>query len=353
MGKMVAQASACEPGLQPRLNVRRLKPPLQAKACSTFLLFLCCCASSLFAAIDGTVINGTTGKPQPSVTVTLVHPGAGGMQTLGSAQSDAEGKFAIDKEVPGPPALLQATYQGVTYNSVLPPGAPSTGVQLSVYDSTNRMPADVEQQHLLILEPDSNQLKVSETILIENKAKETFNDPAKGSLQLFIPPGTNTEVSVTAPGGMPIRRAPQKTSQADVFKIDYPLKPGETQFELSYNWPDAKKFSGKAVGKDPLRLVTANSVTLSGDGLKDLGTEPRTQAHVYEVAPGASYEVSIQGTGVLETGQAQSQDQDDNSGAPKVRPGMARVYDRLYWILGLAFSILGVGGALLYRKGAA
>jgi hypothetical protein len=309
--------------------------------------------SCLLAAIDGTVINATTGKPQPSVTVTLVHPGAGGMQTLGSAKSDAEGKFAIDQEVPSPPALLQATYQGVTYNSVLPPGSPTSGVQLSVYDSTNRMPANVEQQHLLILEPDSNQLKVSETILVENKANETFNDPAKGSLQLFIPQSINTEVTVTAPGGMPIRRAPQKTAQADVFKLDYPLKPGETQFELGYTWPDAKKFSGKAVGKDPLRLVTPNGVTLSGDGLKDLGTEPRTQAHIYEVAPGASYEASIQGTGVLETGQAQSQDQDDDSGSPKIHSGMARVYDRLYWVLGLAFSILALGGALLYRKGTA
>jgi hypothetical protein len=309
--------------------------------------------SCLLAAIDGTVTNATTGKPQPSVTVTLVHPGAGGMQTLGSTKSDAEGKFAIDQEVPSPPALLQATYQGVTYNSVLPPGSPTSGVQLSVYDSTNRMPAGVEQQHLLILEPDSNQLKVSETILVENKANETFNDPAKGSLQLFIPPGTNTEVTVTAPGGMPIRRPPQKTAQADVFKIDYPLKPGETQFELAYTLPDAKRFSGKAVGKDPVRLVTPNGVTLSGDSLKDLGTEPRTQAHIYEVAPGASYEASIQGTGVLETGQAQSEDSDDDSGQPKTHVGMARVYDRLYWVLGLAFSMLAVGGALLYRKGAA
>jgi hypothetical protein len=321
----------------------------------TALLFSCLLTpvSCLLGAIDGTVINATTGKPQPSVTVTLVHPGAGGMQTLGSAKSDAAGKFAIDKEVPDPPALLQATYQDVTYNSVLPPGSPTSGVQLSVYDSTNRMPADVEQQHLLILEPDSNQLKVSETILIENKANETFNDPAKGSYQLFIPAGTNTQVTVTAPGGMPIRRAPQKTLQADVFKIDYPLKPGETQFELSYTSPDAKRFSGKAVGKDPLRLVTPNGVTLSGDGLKDLGTEPRTQAHVYEVAPGASYEANIQGTGVLETGQAQNQDSDDDSGSPKVHPGMARVYDRLYWVLGLAFGILALGGALLYRKGPA
>ncbi|MBV8847588.1 MAG: hypothetical protein JO307_32655 [Bryobacterales bacterium] len=308
-------------------------------------------ATPLFANISGTVVNQTTGKPQPSVSVTLIHPGEGGMQTLGTAKSDAEGKFSIDKEVPSPPALLQTDFQGVTYNQILPPGTPTTGVRLNVYDATNKLSADVMQQHLLILEPINGQLRVSETFLIENKGKTTFQDASKGSAQLFLPQGTNTEVTVTAPGGMPIRRPPEKTAQADIYKIGYPLKPGETQFELAYTLPDPKKFAGKAAGSDPLRLVTASTVTLSGDGLKDLGTEPRTQAHVYEIMPGASYVLSIMGEGALRTENAQAQD--ENSGAPKVAPGMARIYDRLYWILALAFGILALGGTMLYRKGPA
>ena len=57
------------------------------------------------------------------------------------------------------------------------------------------------------------------------------------------------------------------------------------------------------------------------------------------------------GEGVLRTENAQAQDEDN--GAPKVAPGMARIYNRLYWILGLAFGILALGGTLLYRKGTA
>ena len=306
-------------------------------------------ASPIFAAINGTIINSTTGKPQPSVTVTLIHPGAGGMQTLGSAKSGEDGKFAIDKDVPSPPALLQAEYKGVTYNSILQPGAPSTGVRLNVYEATNKLSADLAQQHLVILEPMNGQLRVSETFLVENKGNTTFQDLSKGSIQIFLPKGATTEVTVTAPGGMPIRRAPEKTPQNDVYKVNYPLKPGETQFELAYTLPDPKNFSGKAVGRDALRLVTASTVTLSGEGLKDLGTEPRTQAHVYEVPAGASYEVSIQGEGPLRTENAPAQEEDN--GAPKVTPGMARIYNRLYWVLGLTFGILALGGTLLYRKG--
>ena len=311
--------------------------------------------SCLLASIDGTVVNATSGKPQPGVTVTLIHPGAGGMLTLGSAKSGADGKFALDQDVPSPPALLQAEFQGVTYNSILQPGAPSTGVKLNVYEATSKLSAAIAQQHLIILEPVDGQLRVSETFLVENKSNTTFQDAAKGSIQMYLPKGAQTEVTVTAPGGMPIRRTPEKTVQADVYKIGYPLKPGSTDFELAYALPDPKKVSGKVAGKDPLRLVSASTVTLSGENLKDLGTEPRTQAHVYEVPAGASYELNIEGTGALRTEAAQNQDQnqDDDNGAPKPTTGMARIYDRLYWVLGLTFGILALGGTLLFRKGAA
>lgn len=306
----------------------------------------------MFGAISGTVINATTGKPEAAVTVTLVHPGEGGMQTLGSAKSGADGSFAIDKDVPSPPALLQATYQGVTYNSILQPGAPSTGVRLNVYEATSKPSADVTAQHLVILEPGSDQLRVSETFLVENRGKTTFQDAANGSVQVFLPKSAQqgTQVTVTAPGGMPIRRPPEKTSQSDIFKVNYPVKPGETQFELAYALPDPKKFSGKAPGKDPLRLVTAGSVKLSGDGLVDKGTEPRTQAHIYEIPAGASFELGIEGTGDLRTENADAQ---EDTGQPKTEPGPARIYNRLYWVLGLTFGMLALGGTMLYRKGTA
>ena len=81
-------------------------------------------------AVDGVVNNGTTGKPQPSVLITLVQPGQGGMQTIATVKSDSEGKFKIDKEYPPGPLLLQAVYGGVVYTQPLPPGTPTTGVAL-------------------------------------------------------------------------------------------------------------------------------------------------------------------------------------------------------------------------------
>src|SRR5262249_19887875 len=138
-------------------------------------------------AIDGVVTNATTGKPQPSVKVTLIHPGQRGMEQLGSAESDAQGVFRIDKEVPSPPALLQADFKGVNYNSVLAPGAPTSGVRVTVYDVTAEQKASKMSQHIYVFEPNASELRVSETFLLSNPTNTTYQDASKGSLQVFVP----------------------------------------------------------------------------------------------------------------------------------------------------------------------
>ena len=111
------------------------------------------------------------------------------------------------------------------------------------------------------------------------------------------------------------------------------------------------------LGKEPLALVTAEAVQLSGAGIKDDGVKqlgqdgPRARIYEVSVAAGAPYELSIDGFGALQTGgdeTAQQQGEDD--GSPKPTPGNARVYQRLPWVLALTFSILGLGGVLLYRR---
>jgi len=310
----------------------------------------------VFAQISGVVMNTTSEKPQAGVTVNLIHPGENGMQVLATVKSDA------DKAVPPPPALLRAEYQGVEYNLILQPGAPASGVRVSVYDATSQpSAAALSQQHLLVVEPSTDGIRVNETFLIQNTGKTTFSDLVKGSAQFYLPKDAqgNAKVTVEAPSGMPITRAPEKTSQADVFKVGYPIKPGETVFEVGYSLPASQKFTGKAIGQGQTLLVTPEGVTMTGDSLKDDGIKDLGQggvrAHVYEVTakPGALYEAGIEGTGTLSTPNAGSEDNEDDNESPKPKAGPPRVFQRLPLVLGLAFGILGLGGALLYRRSAA
>lgn len=315
-------------------------------------------APLLHASIDGTALNGTTNMPQAGVEISLIHPGENGMQTLGSTKSDAQGHFKIDQDLPSPPALLQAVFQGVTYNQIVPPGTPTSGIRLNVFDATSKLPGTIKlAQHMMMIEPAPDALHVTEVFQYQNDGALTYSDPAKGSIQFFLPKGAedNASVSIEAPGGMPIKRPPEKTSQPSVFKESYPVKPGDTTtYELTYTLPASQKLAGKLFGDAPAMLVTGSAVTLSGDGLKARGQDPRLKAHVYEVSAspsGASFEVSIDGTGTIST--PESADQENDTGQPQPTAGPARLYDRLYWVLGLAFGILAVGGALLYRRGTA
>jgi hypothetical protein len=122
---------------------------------------------------------------------------------------------------------------------------------------------------------------------------------------------------------------------------------------VSYTLPPTETFSSKILHDGGVtRLVTPSTVTLEGDNIQSLGQEPQTQAHIYN-AGDADYSVKITGTGSLRNAESAAQPPDEDPGEPQIEEKAARVYSRMYWVLGLAFAILGLGGVLLYRRSAA
>ena len=319
-------------------------------------LAVLCVISLPLLAVDGVVVNATTGKPQSGVAVNLVQPSQNGMVTLGNATTDAQGQFKIDKQIPPGPGLLQATYEGSTYNQIITPGMATTGVQLKVYDSTKKAGIARTVEHLILLEPGADRLRISETFVLGNDSNLTYNDPAKGSIQFFLPPATegNAQVIITAPGGMPIPRPAEKTATAGIYKVDYPVKPGETRMDVSYTLPATNKFSGKVVASDAAtHLVTPGTVTVTGDGIELAGREPQTQANIYNLT-GLDYNLLIDGIGSLrQDDSAGAGAQGDDGGSPQVEIKKPRIYGQLPWVLSLAFAILALGGTMLYRRGTA
>ncbi len=322
-----------------------------------FLLLFGCFAGLGSAAIDGTVVNRTTGKPQPGVTVTLIKPGQNGMQTIGATKTDDSGHFLFQNDRPGGgPQLLQADYKDVHYNKLMTPNIPTAGVELDVYEATPSPAAASVSQRMMVLEPNSSQIAVTETTIIENKTNTTYSNSKLGGLRFFLPPAANGQSRVTAQGsqGMPLPQAAQKTSQANVYQVNYPLKPGQTEFEVSYVLPAGTPFTFrgsvegvKGMPAGPLRLIAPSGVTLLGKDLQTVGTEPKTQATIYTVLTNGAFSADITGAGSLHPADAGNSV--DTSDEPPVTQGMPRLYAHVAWLLGLAFSILALGFVLLYR----
>lgn len=308
-----------------------------------------------FAAISGTVINGTTGQPQPGIPVTLLRMGPTGPEPAGDGKADAQGKFNLNAEVSTQgPTLVRATLDEVTYTKLIPPGTPSEGLTLEIYNSSSKPGNAKVSKHLLFFQPTDQGLVVNEAYLFTNDGKTAWNDPVNGTLRFFLPAGAKGKVQInaTAPGGMPLQEAAIKTDKPDIYKVNFPVRPGETRFDLNYTTPytAGTRYAGKVASNDEnTYLIVPKGVTLAGDNLNDMGAEPRTQAHIYGLKQ-PSYQISLTGTAEPSAQDAgsggDSGGQDPGSQITEVKP---RLYTQLKPILGLALGILALGFVLLYR----
>jgi hypothetical protein len=307
------------------------------------------------AAIDGTVINRTTGKPQAGVSITLIKPGQGGMKTLGTTASDASGHFVFQQDQPGGgPQLLQAHYAGVNYNKLLTPNIPTSGVELDIYEVTQSPAVAQIAENMMVMEPSRGDFTVSQTAIIRNDSKNTFHDPQNGDFLFYLPPAANGQVrvNVQGPQGMPLPGTAERTKQSDVFKVDFPIKPGETQFEISYVLPAGSPFvfhgrvvNVKGMPAGPLRLVAPSGVSLEGNDVQMMGTEPKTQATIYNVTARDLFTVNVTGIGSLHPPETTS----DEGESQSITEGRPQIYAHLPWLIALAFAILGTGLLILFR----
>jgi hypothetical protein len=194
-------------------------------------------------------------------------------------------------------------------------------------------------------------MSVNEGFIFTNAGTTTYNDPDAGTLKFFLPVAAKgiAQVKCTAPQGMPIDRAPDKTSQKDIYKIDFPIKPGETSIQVTYLVPysSGAVFEGRTVGKteEPTLLVVPNGVTLQGEGVENKGQEPRSKASVYSVKA-ATYKVEIAGS-MRAAAPADSDAGDNGPALEEVAPKILQ--KNMIWILALALGILALGFIVLYR----
>src|SRR5262249_30554624 len=157
--------------------------------------------------------------------------------------------------------------------------------------------------------------------------------PDKGTLQFALPSAAQgkVEVNALAPGGMPLRKAADPGPQPNTFKLDFPIKPGESRVDLQWSMP----FQVPGVFEDLIlskggqtRIIAPVGVTFKGTGLKDLGQEPRTKATIWGV-DGPAIKFTVEGTGALSEPGA-----DSGGGEASGQPGLSMILPKLYGLAG-------------------
>jgi hypothetical protein len=250
--------------------------------------------------VAGTVRNGTTGQAAAGIGLALIQP-MGGMQELAHAKSGPQGEFTFDNPGLGTqPMLVQASYHGIRFNQMVPPGRAT--VQVDIFEPTTDLKTINVPAHVVVFQPNGATLLVGEEYQIENKSQPPqalFR--INGSFDFVLPKdGQLQHVSATGAAGMPVTQIPidKKNNR---YSIAYAFRPGESSVRFSYELPytgntTVVKLSTVYPG-GRLLVVAPPTVQLSGDGLEPGGQAQGMNLYGRQDVPaGTLVTVNLSGT---------------------------------------------------------
>ena len=348
----------------------------------TFALATLCSALSAFAAtpITGTVTNKTTGKPSAGDTVTLIRL-AQGMQEATHTTTDAHGHYTL--EVPDDGLhLVRVTHDLANYFRPAPAG--TTTVDLDVYNASAHVKGVTSEAQVMRIESDASgsALRVVENFFLKNDSNPPMTQFSKQPFDFWLPDGAVVEgAAAESPDGMPVRQAPVPLAEKNHYTFLFPIRPGETRFQITYRLPYTGKLAMEpklTMPTDTVAIMIPKSMTFAPvTGAPYSPVDDEVNAHTLvarNVAPNQPLGFTLTGTGQLprDTGApTQSGDQSaqgaqppDNSqsASADTRPGggLGNPLDAQgthdpwakykWWILSGLAVLLAAAAAVLLRK---
>lgn len=205
------------------------------RAFAALFAFLLIAPYSLSQTLTGTVTNGTTGKPAVGDDVVLLSL-AQGMEEAGRTKTDASGKFSFKLDNADGPHLVRAIHEGVTYHAMAPPGTPS--VQMQVYDVSKKLNELSVTADVMRFQADSGQLQGVRIFAVDNTSNPPRTQLNDQNFEFYLPDGAQVDTGLAkTAGGQPVNSAPVPQKEKNRYAFIFPLRPGETQFQVVYHLP--------------------------------------------------------------------------------------------------------------------
>lgn len=285
-------------------------------------------ATPAMAAIEGTVTNGTNGKPAAGEKVALLELAQGMMETAQTV-TDSQGKFSFEVKNASAPHLVRATHQGVNYFKMVPPGTNSAAVQ--VFDSGTKVDG-LSYVFETAYQASAGTLQTVQFFVIRNNSMPPRTQSGGNGFEIALPENAKIDsADVQPPGGQALQTAPTPKGKGR-YAFDYPLRPGETTFRLMYSTP----YSGEATLKPTLLYPVEQFAVITPDSMgfeaKNSGAF-KNQPHqggvniqiATNVTPASDLSYRISGNGQMpDAAAAQGQDETGAGGdqtAAGGRPG--------------------------------
>lgn len=342
---------------------------MKVRFAAVFLLLFVAAAVARAEVLTGTVSNATTGKPSSGDEVVLLSLSQG-MNEAGRTKSDAQGRFSFDITDASVPHLVRVNHQGVSYFPAGGPIAPgATSVEIKVYDAAKKLDGITTNVSIMRVQSDGSSLQVLQLTAVQNQSTPPRALMADRTFEFYLPSGAVVDQALAqSPGGMPVNTAPvpdEKTK--DKYYLAFPLRPGETRFEVAYHLP----YSGEAVinpkfvgGLQHFVVVTPKSMQFRPKEqarFSPMNDEVANSTIMVATAVKAGQDLSfrVSGTGILQEEQ-QAASAGQPTQAPDNRPGggLGRpidtpdpLYSYRWGVLGAMAAVLVVGGVYVMSRG--
>ncbi|HEV8523320.1 MAG TPA: carboxypeptidase-like regulatory domain-containing protein [Terriglobales bacterium] len=288
------------------------------------LAVLALSAAAYAANLTGTVTNRTTGKPAAGDDVVLLRL-VGGMDEVGRTKTDARGRFSFDQDTQAP-HLIRVNHQNVNYFPKGGPAAPgTTSVEIDVYDVAPKVEGVAMTVNVMRIEADSSAMRIAELYAVKNSSNPPRTQMSDRAFEIVLPEGAQVEASYAAgSGGQPVTSAPVPTGEKNRYALVFPLRPGETRFQVSYSLP----YSGEATIQpkllypaDHLVVMLAKPMQFSpleGAAFQSMGEEQGAEVRVATgVRAGQPLAFRVSGTGSIDARQqVAGEAPGDNRGRP-------------------------------------
>ncbi len=349
-----------------------------AKFALLLIVFSLALASPAAQTLTGTVTNGTTGKPAVGDEVIIINL-ANGMDVGGSTKVDSNGKFSFKITVSGP-HLIRAVHQGVSYHQMAPPGVNTADVQ--VYDVATKVTDLSVTADVIRFQADSGTMQGIRLFVVSNTSSPPKTQMNDHNFEFYLPAGAKIEqLQARAPNGQPISADavpdPEKTSEKNRYAIAFPLRPGETQFQVEFTLP----YSGE-IKIDPKPLYPAAHLVIvlpktmqfkaanpsSFQSMQDPTQGDSNVEVAQQTKPGQPLGFTLKGTGVITespgetaSGAAQQQEQpqgrDNRSSDNRPGGGLGVPIDapdalqKYRWPILFGFAVLlAIGGWVVTKR---
>jgi hypothetical protein len=322
------------------------------------------------ATVTGVVTDKTTNKPAAGDDVVLIAFGQG-MQEAARTKTDARGHFSID--VPDNAMhLIRVDHQKAAYFEPLPPG--TTTVNVTVYDVEAKVEGVSTEADVMRIEAGPQGLHVIQNYFVKNASNPPRTQFGTQAYEIYLPPDAKIEAAAAAgPEGMPVASSPMPQGDKGHYAFVFPVRPGETRFQLSYTLPynGSYKFTPRiALPTENIAVMLPKSMSFQGDALfQPANVEDSAQTFLAKnVLPSQSLAFTVSGTGVMprDSEQAGANAQGDDGGGQTAsaesdnRPGggLGNPIDTpdplqkyKWWILsGLALLLVIAAGFFLRAK---